>query len=656
VCGIAGFWLTRALASPEIVLRRMTDSLLHRGPDAGDQWFESNAGIGLGHRRLAIVDLTDTGRQPMRSISGRYVAVFNGEIYNFQAIRSELQALGSTFRGQSDTEVMLAAFDTWGVSRAVRRLAGMFAIALWDANDGTLYLIRDRLGKKPLYYGTIGGNLVFGSELKALRSFPGFDADIDRNALALYLRHNYVPSPWSIHVGIRKLPAGSILKVSAGRSGLKSGPPEVYWSVERVFDIASSKPAQKSADSIQELDDLLRDSVSLRMIADVPVGGFLSGGIDSSLVVALMQAQSSRRVQTFTIGFHEELYDEAPHARAIAKHLGTDHTEVYVTPAEARGVIPHLPVMYDEPFSDSSQIPTFLVSQVARRKVTVALSGDGGDELFCGYTRYLKWRTVWRTLQRFPRPLQLMLARTLRSIPASRWNALLSPIVRALPSRARYRSAGEKLHKLSDVLDANDPGILYLGLVSHWTRPSRVVLGAEEPSTILNAGGGPHDLDEFTTRMMELDLLTYLPDDILVKVDRASMAVSLESRAPFLDHRVVEFAASLPLSQKLRGSTTKWIVRRVLEKYVPRELFERPKMGFGVPIDSWLRGPLRDWAEDLLSESRLRSEGFFDSNPIRQLWLDHQARRTEAQYPLWDILMFQAWLRELDVGKSSAAA
>lgn len=638
----------RAIDAPEKVLRRMTDALLHRGPDGADYWFDSGVGVGLGHRRLAIVDLTETGKQPMWSRSRRYCVVFNGEIYNFLSLRQELAALGAVFQGHSDTEVMLAAFDEWGVEQGIRRLAGMFSLAIWDAEVHAMYLVRDRLGKKPLYYSLSGGQLLFASELKALRLFPGFQGTIDREALTLYLRHNYVPAPWSIYQEVRKLPAASLMRIEAGPDGPVLDVPREYWSAATYFASSSGETQQKDDyGTIQELDALLRDAVAARMVADVPVGAFLSGGIDSTLIVALMQAQSTRRVDTFTIGFNEELYDEAPYAKDVAAHLGTTHTEVYVNATEARDTIPLMSRIFDEPFSDSSQIPTYLVSKIARRNVTVALSGDGGDELFCGYTRYVKWRRAWTHMQRVPAPFRKLAGFALRAVPVAMWNLLRKPLVRLAPIVQGARSPGEKLHKLARVLGAGDPGLLYREFVTHWDHPAKVVLNAKEPWTKLNAGGGPHDVDAFMQHMMLLDIQTYLPDDILAKVDRASMAVSLETRAPLLDHRIVEFAAALPLSMKMRNGETKWLLRRVLEQYVPRSLLERPKMGFGIPIDVWLRGPLRQWAEELLSEDRLRREGFFDPSPIRSLWHDHLSGGTNGQFLLWDVLMFQAWYEDV---------
>jgi asparagine synthase (glutamine-hydrolysing) len=646
MCGFTGYLASNNQAfesSAEPTLRRMANAIVHRGPDSDGYWTDPAAGIGLAHRRLAIVDLSPAGAQPMASGSGRYVIAFNGEIYNHPRLRQMLEAEGrggATWRGHSDTETLLAGFDAWGIEGTLQRTIGMFAIALWDRQTRVLTLARDRVGEKPLYYGWQGqGNgaaFLFGSELSALRRHPAFAATVNRDALALYMRHNCIVGEHSIYSGIRKLPPGHLLTVSA------AAPEPVvrqWWSVAAVAEQGVAQPFAGTPDqAVDELDALLRDAVAQQMMADVQLGAFLSGGIDSSTVVALMQAQSSRPVRTFSIGFHEEGYNEAEHAKAVAKHLGTDHTELYVTPEQALAVIPKLPALYSEPFADSSQIPTFLVSQLARQHVTVSLSGDAGDELFCGYNRYSMTARWWHKLSRLPLPLRRLLARAITAVPPGAWDKLAG----GLP----MSRVGDKLHKGAALLGSRNVADLYRGMVSHWTDPASVVLGATDPATVLTglapAFKGLGDVE----RMMALDMLSYLPDDILAKVDRAAMGVSLETRVPFLDHRVVEFAWSLPLAYKLRGGVTKWPLRQVLYRHVPRELIERPKMGFGVPIDHWLRGPLRDWAETLLAEPRLRAEGYFNPEPIRRKWVEHLSGQRNWQYHLWDVLMFQAWLEQ----------
>ena len=623
-------------------VRSMVAAIRYRGPDDSGVWCDERAGIGLGHARLSILDLSPEGHQPMVSVSGRYVIVFNGEVYNFAELRSELEIVGQKFRGHSDTEIMLAAFEEWGIEKAVPRFVGMFAFALWDRHTRTLTLGRDRLGEKPLYYGWQGETLLFGSELKALRAHPAFMAEVDRNALALLLRHNYIPAPYSIYQGISKLLPGCLLTVSLSQRNPRIAP---YWSGKQAIEAGVTHPFEGSeSTAVSALEALLKDAVGQQMVADVPLGAFLSGGVDSSTVVALMQAQSSRPVKTFTVGFHEEGYDEAPHAKSVARHLGTEHTELYVMPKEAMSVIPRLPVLYDEPFSDSSQIPTFLVSELARRHVTVSLSGDGGDELFGGYNRYFWATNIWRRVGWAPQPMRSALAGALMALPPSAWNGVFMSLSRFLPVGWRYANPGDKLHKLAEVLAVRTPEEIYLGLVSHWKQPTEVVRGSHEPPTVLTDPARWADLPDFEQRMMYLDQMTYLPDDILTKVDRAAMGVSLETRVPFLDHRVVEFAWSLPLSMKIRHGQGKWLLRQVLYRHVPKELMERPKMGFGVPIDMWLRGPLKGWAEELLDEARLQREGYFNPRPIRRKWAEHLTGRRNWSYYLWDVLMFQAWL------------
>lgn len=637
----------------QATIRLMSDTLLHRGPDDEGSWVDEAAGVALGFRRLSIIDLSPEGHQPMTSADGRYVVIFNGEIYNFRELRRELDAYGHSFRGHSDTEVMLAAFTEWGFERAVKLFNGMFALALWDRKERVLYLTRDRLGEKPLYYGFAGETFLFGSELKALRAHPLFSAEINRDALALFLRFNYIPAPYSIYKNIHKLPPGTYLSMDVRDGSISSGAlgqcpaPVAYWSAREVAEEGVAEPfAGTEAEAITELETILSDAVGLRMVADVPLGAFLSGGVDSSTVVSLMQAQSSQPVRTFSIGFTEEAYDEARYARSVAQHLKTDHTELYVTPEDAMAVIPRLPALYDEPFSDSSQIPTFLVSELARRHVTVSLSGDGGDELFAGYNRYLLGQSVWNKIGWMPMGSRAAVAGALTTVSPRAWDRAFTGLKPFLPSRLQQRTPGDRLHKLAEVLAVPDTEAMYMNIVSHWKEPTSLVKGAVEPPTTLTDSGQWANLPHFIQRMMYMDTVTYLPDDILVKVDRASMGVSLEARVPFLDHRVVEFSWRMPLDWKLSNGESKRPLRRILYKHVPRELIERPKMGFGIPIGQWLRGPLRDWAEALLDERRLEQEGFMNPQPIRQKWREHLRGTRNWQYYIWDVLMFQGWLEQ----------
>lgn len=651
MCGFTGY-LARSNQSfesmAEFTLRQMADAIVHRGPDSDGYWTDPAAGIALAHRRLAIVDLSPAGAQPMESGAGRYVIAFNGEIYNHARLRQMLEREGVVnipWRGHSDTETLLAGFDAWGIEGTLHRTIGMFAMAVWDRSERVLTLARDRLGEKPLYYGWqgvgSGAVFLFGSELSALRCHPAFSASINRDALALYMRHNCIGGEHSIYSGVRKLLPGHLLKVSLASPEPLLRP---WWSVASVAEQGVSRPFAGTPDqAVDALEVLLCDAVAQQMMADVPLGAFLSGGIDSSTVVALMQSQSRRPVRTFSIGFHEEGYDEAVHAKAVAKHLGTDHTELYVTPEQAQAVIPKLPSLYSEPFADSSQIPTFLVSQLARQHVTVALSGDAGDELFGGYNRYVLARKLWGKIALLPMPFRRLAAAGITSLSPSAWDTFLRTVQSLMPASLRLANMGYTLHKGADVLTSPSVDGLYLGLVTHW-EPDGLVLGAQEPLTHLRGKPLPlSGLDE-VQRMMALDTITYLPDDILVKVDRAAMGVSLETRVPFLDHRVVEFAWQLPAHLKLRDGVGKWALRQVLYRHVPKALIERPKMGFGIPIDTWLRGPLREWAENLLSESRLRQEGFLNPAPIRQKWVEHLSGQRNWQHHIWDVLMFQAWL------------
>ena len=648
MCGIAGF------AGPpgghlRGVAACMLDTIAHRGPDDSGIFEEARLGIALGHRRLSILDLSAAGKQPMSSADGRWVIVFNGEIYNHLALRRELETSSTRdrvdWRGHSDTETLLSCVEHWGIESSLKRAVGMFAVALWDRQDRTLILARDRVGEKPLYYGLQGETLLFGSELKALRAHPAWRAEIDRDALALYMRHNAVPSPWTIFRGIRKLPPATYLTLKLGdkRRALASLPdPVPYWSLREVAARCRlDRWAGSDAEAVEALDNGLREAIRDQMVADVPLGAFLSGGIDSSTVVALMQAQSQKPIKTFTIGFREDGFNEAEHAKVVARHLGTDHTELYVSPEDARSVIPSLAQIYDEPFADDSQIPTHLLAKLARKHVTVSLSGDAGDELFGGYTRYFRAARTWNRVSKVPRVLRHAGAALAGAMSAKAWDGAYRHLATVLPSRHRWRQPGAKIHKAAAVLVSDTGGTLYRQMVSHW-EPRELVIGAEEPDTALKQSWP--EIDNLTEQMMAWDSVMYLPDDILVKVDRAAMAVSLETRIPFLDHRVIELAWRLRLSQKVRSGEGKWILRQVLYRYVPSALVERPKMGFGVPIDVWLRGPLREWAESLMTEMRLRNDGFFLVEPIRRKWSEHLSGVRDWQYQLWAVLMFQSWL------------
>lgn len=646
MCGLAGFVLEerQPISDPCSTLMRMGDAIRYRGPDDQGCWFDGSVGVGFAHRRLSIVDLSPNGHQPMTSSSGRYVIAYNGEVYNFRALRQELELHHINWRGHSDTEVILEAIEVWGLERAVKRFVGMFAFALWDNQYSTLHLVRDRLGIKPLYYGRVNGVFLFASELKALREFPGFQPQIDRDSLALLLRHNYIPAPHCIYRGMRKLLPGHMLTLSK-RQGLELPRSTPYWSANEVAAQSVNELYEGTdEEAVLHLEELLRDAVALRMIADVPVGAFLSGGIDSSTVVALMQAQLSQRARTFSIGFDESSYDEARHAKRVAQHLGTEHTELYVTAEEAMAVIPDLPVRYDEPFSDSSQVPTFIVSRLAGEDVTVCLSGDGGDELFCGYNRYFWAEKIWKQIGWAPGCLRSVTSRLLSRISPGSWNKVFSLLEPALPKKYGVHLPGHKLYKLGELLGVRDEKELYLYLLSHSMNPASIVLDSQEPSTLITEAIREPVLRDYTQHMMLTDLTNYLPDDILTKIDRASMSVSLEVRVPLLDHRVVEFSWQLPMHMKYRNGQGKWILRELLAKYLPRELVDRPKMGFGIPIDEWLRGPLRDWGEALLDERRLRSEGYFDPEPIRSKWNEHINDKGHWHYYLWNVLMFQSWL------------
>ena len=656
MCGFVGFIAQGPLSVKDTATARaMAAAISHRGPDDEGVWTDDTAGVALAHRRLSIVDLSPAGHQPMASASGRFVIVFNGEIYNHADMRKSLEAEGKApaWRGHSDTEVLLEAIAAWGIKAALEKSVGMYAFALWDRADRTLFLARDRIGEKPLYYGHARQTFLFGSEVKALAQHPSWQGDINRDALHLFARRNHVPAPHSIYRGIRKLPPSTFLEL---KTGAREGTLHTYWSAADIATAGLSQPFTGTPqDAVERTETLLRQSLAGQMMADVPLGAFLSGGIDSSTVVAIMQSMSTRPIQTFSIGFHEAGYDEAQHAKAVARHIGTHHTELYVTMEQAREVVPRLPSIYCEPFADSSQIPTFLVSQLARSKVTVSLSGDGGDELFCGYNRYDLANRLWPKLAQIPRPLRRGAAALMTGLSPHSWDGLLKLSSTALPQRLRPKLAGDKVHKLAGIMGLDSADDLYRELTSHWGNTYDLVQGGTEPSRAPGAAAHLASLQGTARRMMFEDLTGYLPDDILVKVDRASMAVGLEARVPMLDHRLVEFSWSLPLDILMRDGQTKWPLRQILYSHVPRNLVERPKAGFGVPIDSWLRGPLREWAESLLSEKRLLNEGFFKPAPIRAAWQEHLSERRNLQHPLWNILMFQAWYENLKTSPLQSA-
>lgn len=623
MCGFAGYIYGDESLIDSTIRDRMLNSIKHRGPDDfGDCRFIVDS-LTMIHRRLSILDLSEDGRQPMASCSGRYVISFNGEIYNHLTLRSDLDAIATVaeWHGHSDTETLLACIEAWGIEATLSKAVGMFAFALWDKQERTLTLARDRMGEKPLYWGWQGDTLLFGSELKALKAHPEFVGEIDRNALALLLRHNYIPAPHSIYKGIHKLPAGHYVTIPHG-AGPADVQPQAYWRINDVVQSGLAHPFTGSdAEAVDALEAQLTESVGLQMLADVPLGAFLSGGVDSSTVVALMQKQSQQRVRTFAIGFDEPGYNEAEHAKAVAQHLGTDHAELYVGAAEALALVPKLPTIYCEPFADSSQIPTYLVSQMARQQVTVALSGDGGDELFGGYNPYQLVPRVWQGLGLVPAPVRKVLQAALEPLP--------------LPA---------KLAKLREVMAARTPQELYRQVLSHWPSPEALVLGADEPATPLNTPEAWPAVDSLEHWMMAMDAQTYMVDDVLTKVDRAAMANSLETRVPLLDHRVVELAWRMPLNMKIRNGQGKWVLRQVLYRHVPREMIERPKKGFSIPLAAWLRGPLRDWAEALLNERRLKAEGYLNPVPIRKAWQAHVQCQADHSTRLWGVLMFQAWL------------
>lgn len=648
MCGIAGFLAFKPFGeagSARAAIKAMTQELRHRGPDAGGEWTDAEPGIALGHRRLSILDLSEAGSQPMVSTSGRYVITYNGEIYNHLDLRADLQVQGRapSWRGTSDTETILACIEAWGFERTIAEIVGMFAFGVWDRRERCLLLARDRMGEKPLYYGRAGSSFIFGSELRALKAHPEFDATIDRGSVALLLRYNYVPEPYSIYSGVSKLPAGSWLRVDTDPNA--NSEPVAYWSLQCVAEQGGASPfAGTESAARDDLEALLREVVRSQMISDVPLGAFLSGGVDSSLIVAMMQQVSSTPVHTYSIGFDETQFSETEHARAVANHLGTRHTELTVTQSDALNIVGNLGTLFDEPFADSSQLPTVLLSRMTRQHVSVAMSGDGGDELFGGYNRYVWVPRLWRKTGWMPKALRDRLGVLLERCPASA-GVRLEPLFRLFAERyGAPITLGGKLSRLGSILrDANDADDLFARLVREWPNSEALVNDSTNHATLLSDKNMWPRLPSVEERMMAVDSLTYLPDDILVKVDRSAMASSLETRAPFLDPRVVEFAWQLPLSMKIDGTEGKRLLKQVLYKHVPKEMIERPKQGFAIPLDQWLRGELRDWAETLLSEKRLQNDGIFDPRPIRETWREHLAEKRNHGARLWSVLMFQTW-------------
>lgn len=625
-------------------LEAMTEVIAHRGPDGAGTWIAPDGRVGLGHRRLSIIDLSPAGFQPMASASGRYTVSFNGEIYNFSSLRKELEGAGARFHSHSDTEVMLAAFDAWGVSLALTRLTGMFALAVWDATEAALWIARDRLGIKPLYYSIQDGELTFASELRALVVWKGKIPPVSAEGLTEYLRLGYVPGPISIFEGIQKLPPGCYALYRAGQLST----PQAYWKLAEVVRAGMDQPITDTTQALNTLEEKLRGAVASHMVSDVPLGAFLSGGIDSSTVVALMQIQSSPPIKTFSIGFQERGYDEAQHAAAVAKHLGTEHTELYVSDSDARSIIPQLPDIYDEPFADPSQIPTFLVSKLAREHVTVVLSGDGGDELFAGYNRYVFVARFWQRLQLMPQSLRRMAAHGLLSATPEAWDIFFKHATPFLPRNFVPALPGQKMHKIASILSSSSLLAVHSKLVAQWANPQTLL----NPSWHHNGLMWWDQLSQYKglsapQQQMVWDAQTYLVDDILTKVDRASMRVGLEARVPLLDHNVVEFAWRIPMSMKLKDGSGKWLLKQLLYRHVPQSLVDRPKMGFSVPVDAWLRGALREWAETYLAEDRLMAEGFFDTRVVRQTWEQHLKAEIDAGGPIWTLLMFQIWLEKV---------
>ena len=647
MCGLAGFIdnnRSRSSESLEALSHKMCSTLINRGPDDFGSWVDEKSGIAMSHRRLAIQDTTLAGHLPMVSKSGRYIIVYNGEIYNYKTLREELKKAGYFFRSQSDTEVLLAAIEIWGLSAALDKFVGMFAFALWDKNNHRLYLVRDRLGEKPLYYGIFGNVILFGSELKAFEVHDSFVKSINRDAISLLLRYNYIPAPYSIYDKIYKIKPGTFLEIKVENHKI-STTEYTYWAYKNfVMSEGIDNKIYNYKEAKLSIKDALTESIRSQMIADVPLGAFLSGGIDSSLIVSIMQSLSPDPIKTYTIGFDHSEYNEANDAKSIANYLGTDHTELYVTASQALNVIPKIPNIFDEPFADSSQIPTYLISKLASSNVTVSLSGDGGDELFGGYNRYYKGYSAWKNFSRMPYPINYIFSEIICSINPEKWNFLYNHFGKYISDEKNYKNIGDKLYKMADIIKINNPQDMYLSLVSFWNNTEQIVLNSSEPmSTPRDYDNWVENLDD-RENMMFLDTISYLPDDILTKVDRSSMAVSLESRTPFLNHSLVELSQRIPIELKIKDGKGKWILRNILNDFIPANFIDKPKTGFGIPIAEWLRGPLKEWAEALIDSSRLKHDGYFNAELVTNMWDKHLNKSRNYGHHLWSILMFQAWL------------
>jgi asparagine synthase (glutamine-hydrolysing) len=649
MCGIVGY-LTKPDDINHEVCNSMNNTMSHRGPDNQGIWLDESAGIALGHRRLSILDLSSSGNQPMVSKSGRYVITYNGELYNYNNIYEELKNIGLNINSNSDTRVLIEAINIWGIESTLNKVVGMFAFALWDKKQRILTLARDRMGEKPLYYGWQGNSFLFGSELKSFKAHPHFGNKINRQSIQLFLKNNCIPAPFTIYSDIKKLLPGHFLQVQYSKnSKAKDYTLTSYWSIyQKLYEGIDSPYTGNTHSAIDKLEDLLIQSIKQQMISDVPLGAFLSGGIDSTLIVSMMQSLSNKPINTYTIGFNDDVYNEAKQAKIIADHIGTDHTELYITEREALDVIPRLSFIYDEPFSDSSQIPTYLVSLLAKKSVSVSLSGDSGDELFGGYSRYTLANKIWSIIKFFPPIISNAVVLLLSSFEPKTYDRYYNYFSRLgiLGNNINYK--GDKVHKLSSIINSRSKHEFYDKFMSNWKLSENIVKGLDNSNSgiIYNRNSELIDISDFKTYMMSKDLTSYLPDDILVKVDRAAMNVSLETRIPMLDYRIVEFSTKLPMNMKIRNGISKWILRQVLYKYVPKALVEKPKKGFSVPVGLWLRGPLKEWAENLINKTRLENEGYLNTELITKKWEEHQSGERNWHQPLWDILMFQSWLEK----------